>query len=175
MTEERIQREGVRLAGYLRGFSKVERGRVIGLAVRNLRGLAIEPPRLVVNKPSMGVLADAREIMGLAARLYKVDVGLLSWRGRGKVQVSEARGVAMAAIRVHFGRKLSFPAIGRLFHRDHVTVMHAVRLYADSVEVSVLLDAFRERKREERVKGGFAEAVRGVEMGVPEFQPVMEA
>jgi chromosomal replication initiator protein len=43
-------------------------------------------------------------------------------------KVSHARQEAMALVRSHT-RNTSLPAVGRLFGRDHTTVLHSIRSY----------------------------------------------
>lgn len=67
---------------------------------------------------------DVDAVVAEVARGFRVTTGEILGRGRAR-HVHAARVCAMAVIREWTG--LSFPAIGRIFNRDHTTVMHAVR------------------------------------------------
>ncbi len=64
------------------------------------------------------------EVLAEVARGFRVSVADVLSRDRSP-HVHMARVCAMAVIREWSG--LSFPAIGRIFHRDHTTVMYAVQ------------------------------------------------
>jgi chromosomal replication initiation ATPase DnaA len=65
-----------------------------------------------------------RRIINVVAAYYKVPVGDVLGRSRTETVV-EARWAAMTAAWVE--TTLSFPQLGRLFGRDHTSVLHAVQ------------------------------------------------
>ena len=69
----------------------------------------------------------AREIIATTASDHGLTVDDLVGKVRTR-HISAARFEAMARIRAE--RKLSLPAIGRLFNRDHTTVLHALKAYS---------------------------------------------
>lgn len=77
-------------------------------------------------------------VMTEAGKAYGLTVEDLIGR-RKTIPISEARSIAMYLIRL--GTTLSLPAIGRLFVRDHTTVLLACR------RVQVRLDMPQNRKR----------------------------
>lgn len=65
----------------------------------------------------------ARYVMEKAAIGFDVSVEELTGRARTR-PITDYRQVAMAVVRQM--TRASYPAIGRLFNRDHTTVMHGV-------------------------------------------------
>lgn len=63
------------------------------------------------------------EIVNLVANAHDIPAETLRCQSR-RADIVRARHAAMYAVRQH--TDLSYPAIGRLFNRDHTTVMHAV-------------------------------------------------
>jgi hypothetical protein len=85
----------------------------------------VEPPRWTgpadaAEEKTVG----AARIIAVVAAQFDVDPAALTGAGQER-RVSVPRHVAMYLCRAQLG--LSFPEIGRLFDRDHSTVMHAVR------------------------------------------------
>ena len=80
-----------------------------------------------MNRPNRYLRAaspDVAAILDTAAGLHGVRAEALLGRGRTKA-VTRARRQAMAEIRDRYGWSLS--EIGRLFGRDHTTVMYHLR------------------------------------------------
>jgi chromosomal replication initiator protein len=73
---------------------------------------------------------SARQIIAQVAKDHGLTADELTGPSRKKVVV-EARWTAMRTIRAE--TKLSTPQIGRLFHRDHTTVLHALGTLKHSV------------------------------------------
>lgn len=69
---------------------------------------------------------QAASVMQSIALSYGISVGEMLSRCR-EPEVDRARRHAMAVIR--WSTNWSFPAIGKIFERDHTTVMIAVRRY----------------------------------------------
>lgn len=85
----------------------------VAFARQNLSGMLPDAPR------SPG----AEEIIKTVASFYNIKLSDLLGARRTKVLV-RPRHVAMWLVRKH--TELSFPEMGRVFHRDHATVQHGV-------------------------------------------------
>lgn len=70
---------------------------------------------------------DPAPILQACADRWKVDVAQFAEKNRTE-HLSDARHVAMYLLREHCG--LSFPAIGKLFKRDHGSILHGCRRVA---------------------------------------------
>ena len=104
-----------------------------------------EPPRW--DGPATAVEArgvDVARVVAVVAGRFDVDPVALTGPGQER-RVSLPRQIAMYLCRERLG--LSFPEIGRLFRRDHSTVMHGVRHVAELITTNPLtqsqLDACR--------------------------------
>lgn len=70
--------------------------------------------------------AQAESVLKNIASEYGISVGEMLSRCR-EPDVDRARRHAMAVLR--WSTNWSFPVIGKIFGRDHTTVMHAIRKY----------------------------------------------
>ncbi len=100
---------------------KGQREPTIAFARQHLGGVLPEAPRA----PS------ADEIIKTTASQFNVKVSDLLGKRRLKTIVLP-RHIAMYLVRRH--TEMSFPEMGRTFHRDHATVQHGVRTIADRVK-----------------------------------------
>lgn len=66
----------------------------------------------------------AREIIERVAEYHRMTVGDILDQGRSRKYI-EARFDAIAAVRLAYPEK-STPWLGRLFHRDHTSILHAL-------------------------------------------------
>lgn len=71
---------------------------------------------------------DVEHVLATTARLFAVTGADLTGPSRNR-RLVEARQVAMTVLR--HATTLSYPELGRLFGRDHTTVIHAVRRTLD--------------------------------------------
>lgn len=69
----------------------------------------------------------AKAIIAQTAQRYGVEPAMILGRNRARV-ASIPRQAAMAAVREATG--YSLPQIGRIFKRDHTTVLYAIRAHA---------------------------------------------
>lgn len=81
------------------------------------------------------------EIIDLVANAHDIPTENLRGRSR-RADIVRARHAAMYAVRQH--TDLSYPAIGRLFNRDHTTVIHAVTRIEGARRVNHQLDQLLE-------------------------------
>lgn len=95
---------------------------------------AFDPVVLVdMHRPAIG------ELISRVAHATHVSEGLLHSRNREQ-HVALARMIAMYLIYSSMG--LSWVQIGRIFHRDHSTVIHASRLIGHRMELESQFRAF---------------------------------
>lgn len=80
-------------------------------------------PELAVEKDDEWAAVDALIMVGIVARAWRVDAESLFAHTREQ-RVVTPRHVAMYALR-HIS-KMSFPEVGKVFDRDHSTVIHGV-------------------------------------------------
>jgi chromosomal replication initiator protein len=95
--------------------------------------------RLGVSRSAAHISPDV--ILRLIAQIGGVTVADL--RGRRRTQdVACLRQLAMYCCRVLIPR-MSYPAIGRIFRRDHTTVIHATRVIEHQVSLRPVIDALQ--------------------------------
>lgn len=95
-------------------------GQLAEVALAELVGSGVEPK------------VDAACVMAATAEYFDLTVDELRGR-RGVKHIAQARQIAMYLCREL--TDLSLPGIGRVFDRDHTTVMHAVRKIREEVAV----------------------------------------
>lgn len=123
-------------AGAMRRMA--ERGRIVAveLLAPKAQPEPVVPPEPPHRPSAAGVVITMptrhqqhRRIIDLVARMHKVSFDqVLSLTKRRKI--SNARMAAICAVKEwenQAGRELSLPQIGRIFGRDHTTVLHAMQ------------------------------------------------
>jgi hypothetical protein len=78
-----------------------------------------------------------RVIQGVVARFYGLPRSAMTCPARHAELVAR-RSVAMYLSRTlltgFFGKPISYPVLGRRFHRDHSTIIHAVQMVTERIE-----------------------------------------
>lgn len=125
LSDERGQYESAILARYAEARQRLTRPRPKPVTTVD------DPPPATVNSPygSMVNLCAGpswKVIVGLVALQYSVSVNDILGQDR-RPDVIKARQKSVALCHSHCN--LSLPALGRLFHRDHSTILHSVRRY----------------------------------------------
>lgn len=86
--------------------------------------------------PEQVKILGSAQILAAVAGSFGLQVPVLTGQSRTRVAV-RARQIAMYLIRERLG--LSYPEVGRLFSRDHTTVLYAVRKIRADLETDLQL------------------------------------
>ncbi len=90
---------------------------------------------MIMNNYDSGI----EEVIGSVISFFNVDRDLLFGNSR-KAEIVEARHVLAYCLRNKF--RLSFPAIGEIFNRDHTSIMHACENACIIIERNIKLKVF---------------------------------